>query len=229
MARPDASAARTRQLLDAAVAVFARRGLHQARIEDIAVEAGLSKGLVYRYFADKDALIVALVDDVYGEALAHLRTVVDMDGPVADHLARFTDQLGATVERMAPLLPVTFEFYVAALRRPDVRRILERYHAAYRAAAHALVQRGIERGEFRARSAEHTQSALVARGEGTYPQVGADEPGVGRVRGGPLPVAPQRGRGQPELPADVGDNRLRQRRRDGDNRISSSVQAFNFF
>lgn len=178
MARPDASAERTRQLLDAAVTVFARLGLHQARIEDIAAEAGLSKGLVYRYFANKDALIVALVEDFYGEALAHLRAVGNTDGPSAALLARLTDRLGVTVERMAPLLPVTFEFYAAALRRADVGRILRQYYADYRAITQAVIQRGIDRGEFRAQSAAVAADALIALYEGTIVLWAVDQDGT---------------------------------------------------
>ena len=41
---------RPRQILDAALAVFAERGLAAARLDDIAKRAGLSKGTIYLYF-----------------------------------------------------------------------------------------------------------------------------------------------------------------------------------
>ncbi len=44
------------QILDAALAVFAERGLAAARIDDIARRAGLSKGTIYLYFPNKEAL-----------------------------------------------------------------------------------------------------------------------------------------------------------------------------
>ena len=44
---------RRRQILDAAVRVFARQGFHATRVSDIADEAGVAYGLVYHYFPSK--------------------------------------------------------------------------------------------------------------------------------------------------------------------------------
>jgi len=50
------------QILDAAVVCFAKRGFHQASMHDISAEAGISVGLIYRYFENKDAVISAMAD-----------------------------------------------------------------------------------------------------------------------------------------------------------------------
>jgi AcrR family transcriptional regulator len=54
---------RPTQILDAAVACFAKRGFHQASMHDISAEAGISVGLIYRYFENKDAVISAMADE----------------------------------------------------------------------------------------------------------------------------------------------------------------------
>jgi AcrR family transcriptional regulator len=51
---------RRRQILDAAVRVFAQRGFTQCRVSDIAEEAGVAYGLVYHYFGSKDAVLDTL-------------------------------------------------------------------------------------------------------------------------------------------------------------------------
>lgn len=48
---------RRRQILDAAVRVFARQGFHTCRVSDIADEAGVAYGLVYHYFKSKDQML----------------------------------------------------------------------------------------------------------------------------------------------------------------------------
>src|SRR2546421_1485032 len=53
---------RRTQILEAAVACFAKRGFHQASMHDISAEAGISVGLIYRYFANKEAVISAMAD-----------------------------------------------------------------------------------------------------------------------------------------------------------------------
>jgi TetR/AcrR family fatty acid metabolism transcriptional regulator len=49
-----------RQILDAAVRVFARQGFHTCRVADIADEAQVAYGLVYHYFSSKDEILNTL-------------------------------------------------------------------------------------------------------------------------------------------------------------------------
>jgi TetR/AcrR family transcriptional regulator, fatty acid metabolism regulator protein len=59
-ARAQAAADRRRQILDAAVRVFARQGFHGCRVSDIAEEAGVAYGLVYHYFRSKEEVLDTL-------------------------------------------------------------------------------------------------------------------------------------------------------------------------
>ncbi len=52
---------RERQILDAAIAVFSRRGFHSASMEDIAELAGVSKPMIYAYLGSKDDLFIACI------------------------------------------------------------------------------------------------------------------------------------------------------------------------
>jgi TetR/AcrR family transcriptional regulator, repressor for uid operon len=58
----ESSSDRHTQILDAALVCFAKRGFHQASMHDISAEAGISVGLIYRYFENKDAVISAMAD-----------------------------------------------------------------------------------------------------------------------------------------------------------------------
>jgi AcrR family transcriptional regulator len=53
---------RPTQILEAAMVCFAKRGFHQASMHDISTEAGISVGLIYRYFQNKEAVISAMAD-----------------------------------------------------------------------------------------------------------------------------------------------------------------------
>jgi AcrR family transcriptional regulator len=50
------------ELLQAAEAVFSEKGLQAAKVEDIAARAGVSVGTVYNYFADRQALVAAVME-----------------------------------------------------------------------------------------------------------------------------------------------------------------------
>lgn len=64
MAQPqtDPTQDRRSQILDAALICFGKRGFHQASMHDISAEAGISVGLIYRYFENKEAVISAMAD-----------------------------------------------------------------------------------------------------------------------------------------------------------------------
>src|SRR5438309_4638017 len=67
----DPSLARPAQILDAALVCFAQRGVDQPSMHDISAEAGISVGLIYRYFANKEAVIAAMAD-------SHKREIQDV-------------------------------------------------------------------------------------------------------------------------------------------------------
>lgn len=69
--RPDAPPDRRSQILRAAMACFAKRGFHPTTMQDISSEAGISVGLIYRYFDSKDAVISAM-------AAEHKREIHDL-------------------------------------------------------------------------------------------------------------------------------------------------------
>src|SRR5690348_5928422 len=53
---------RRSQILEAALICFGKRGFHQTSMHDISAEAGISVGLIYRYFENKEAVISAMAD-----------------------------------------------------------------------------------------------------------------------------------------------------------------------
>jgi AcrR family transcriptional regulator len=68
----DAEATRE-EVLKAAISEFAEKGLHGARVEEIAAHTATSKHMIYYYFGSKDGLYAAVLERVY----ADLRTVED--------------------------------------------------------------------------------------------------------------------------------------------------------
>lgn len=75
-ARSDINLDRRGQILSAAMACFAECGFHQTSMHDISEQAGISVGLIYRYFENKDAVISAMADDhkrQIGELVARAR------------------------------------------------------------------------------------------------------------------------------------------------------------
>jgi AcrR family transcriptional regulator len=75
-----------RQILDAAVRVFARTRYHDARVGDIAKDAGVAYGLVYHYFTSKDAVLEAVFREAWGRLLAAINEVEQSKQPAPEQL-----------------------------------------------------------------------------------------------------------------------------------------------
>jgi AcrR family transcriptional regulator len=71
--------ARRDQILSAARRCFLRDGFHATSMQDLFAEAGLSAGAVYRYFASKDEVILAIAEDNMREVLAMINEVATAD------------------------------------------------------------------------------------------------------------------------------------------------------
>jgi TetR/AcrR family transcriptional regulator, fatty acid metabolism regulator protein len=75
MAEAPAAVDRRRQILDAAIRVFARQGFHRCRVSDVADEAGVAYGLVYHYFDSKDQVLNELFSERWSLMLAAIDEV----------------------------------------------------------------------------------------------------------------------------------------------------------
>ena len=84
--RSQAAIDKRRQILDAAVRVFARMGFHQCRVSDIADEAGVAYGLVYHYFDTKEEILDTLFLERWNVMLATIAEVDRRGIPPRDKL-----------------------------------------------------------------------------------------------------------------------------------------------
>jgi AcrR family transcriptional regulator len=142
---------RPQQILDAAIEVFGDHGLAEARLEDIAKRAGVSKGTIYLYFPNKEALFKEMIRQTIIDQLE--RTERDL---VNDHGTSATDQVR-----------LFMRWWWALMRRPDYQRIhrlvvgeLQRFPELVeffwdevivrrQLLLDRLIQRGVDAGEFR--------------------------------------------------------------------------------
>src|ERR1700722_6481158 len=94
-------------ILDAAEAVFAERGFHGARIQDIAERARTAVGTVYNHFEDKDDVLGALLDQRSEEMGAQLR-------PMGDDPTPFPARLRVRVARLLAYVGAHRAFFAIA-------------------------------------------------------------------------------------------------------------------
>jgi AcrR family transcriptional regulator len=134
-----------RQLLEAAVRVFAKKGYHASRVGDIAEEAGVAHGLLYHYFKSKDQVLEAVFHENWSVLQARIASVEETDEPAADQLRH----ISAIVLRTWLHLPDVVRVVIREFgRSPELaERIGELAQPID--VIQRVIARGIERGEFR--------------------------------------------------------------------------------
>jgi AcrR family transcriptional regulator len=95
-----------RKLLDAGVAVFAARGYHAARVDDVVKLAHTSHGTFYLYFSNKEDLFAALAREVGDElqSLAESLPVLDANGDSEAALREWISHFADLYERYGPVI-----------------------------------------------------------------------------------------------------------------------------
>jgi TetR/AcrR family transcriptional regulator, fatty acid metabolism regulator protein len=134
-----------RQLLDAAVRVFARKGFHASRVGDIAEEAGVAHGLLYHYFRSKDQVLEAVFHENWSILLTRIAGVEESGEPAADQIRH----IAAIVLRTWLHLPDVVRVVIREFgRSPELAERIGELTLPIEA-IQRVITRGIERGEFR--------------------------------------------------------------------------------
>jgi AcrR family transcriptional regulator len=136
-----------RQILDAAIRVFARQGFHATRVSDIADEAGVAYGLVYHYFKSKEEVLNELFSERWSLLLAAIEESDRQDGSPREKLGAVAAFIVDSYRHNPELMKVIIVEVTRAANSfgrthlPEIRR-------AYESIA-KIVAEGQEQGAFR--------------------------------------------------------------------------------
>ena len=155
--------ARPGELLDAALDLFVEKGFSATRVDEVAARAGVSKGTLFLYFQNKEDLFKAVVrENIANKFPAWQEEFLSFEGSSSDMLryamTSWWERIGKTrasgitklVMSEAQNFPEIAAFYQEEVIQPGnamLRRILER---------------GVQRGEFRALDLEQAVHLIVA-------------------------------------------------------------------
>jgi AcrR family transcriptional regulator len=150
-------------ILDAAEEIFASRGIHQAKVEEIALRAGVSVGTVYNYFPDRDGVLGALIDARRSDAIERMDELLDevAGRPFREQLEAVLRQKFAYLDEHREFFSILFQAEVACgpiQAKPNPKDTLTAIHKRSK----TLVQRGIESGELKPELADLLPSILLS-------------------------------------------------------------------
>src|SRR5271166_6215581 len=138
-------------ILQAALAEFAQEGLAGARMDAIAVSAGVNKALLYYYFHDKESLYGAVLDRFFIRLTERVMSELDSDAPLGERILRYTCAHFDCVAE-SPHYARLFQGELMSAGRggsPHLTRIAERYIRPIAMRVTELLQQGLASGEFR--------------------------------------------------------------------------------
>jgi AcrR family transcriptional regulator len=123
--------AHTREcLMHSAAKVFAQRGLEHASIDEVAEDAGFTKGAFYANFKNKEELFLAMLDERFAKRIADIEHVVASDGSAVQKARRGGDQFARMLGADPEWERLFFEFSAYAARDEEFREeLVTRYRA----------------------------------------------------------------------------------------------------
>lgn len=153
-------------LVEAAAKVFSRRGYDKASLDEVAEEAGFTKGAVYSNFKGKEDLFLATIDAHFERRLEAVKRVMgeEPDEQGTAHAAGmdFMNQLNADPEYFS----LFFEFWAYAQRNPAVKRKFLPRVQRFRSALAEVFEAKSEDGLELPMPSEHLAGMLIAMAAG---------------------------------------------------------------
>ena len=144
--RSTGSEEKRRQILDAAVRVFARKGFHTCRVGDIAEEAGVAHGLLYHYFTSKDEVLEAVFRENWSVLVERVEAVEESGEAAREQLRH----VAAIVLRTWLHQPDVVRVVVREIARsPELQQRIGELVKPIDA-IRRIIERGQKTGEFRA-------------------------------------------------------------------------------
>jgi AcrR family transcriptional regulator len=154
--------ARPAEILDAALTVFSARGFAAAKLDDVAKEAGVSKGTLYLYFKSKEALFEAMALELMRmPVLAQLETIAKAETATDGlrQLIQFMAKMLADPRRSAlPKLIIAESAGFPELARIWLKSVIQ----PVRQRLVQLIEAGIASGEFRKVDSWATTKLVIA-------------------------------------------------------------------
>jgi AcrR family transcriptional regulator len=110
--------------MQSAAKVFAKRGLQQASIDEVAEDAGFTKGAFYANFKNKEELFLAMLDERFAQRINDIESVLAGDGTASEKALRAGDDFTRMMLADPEWERLFFEFSAYAVRNEEFRQEL---------------------------------------------------------------------------------------------------------
>lgn len=155
------------KLLDAAEKVFVDRGFHAASVDEVAEEAGYSKGAVYSNFENKDELFLAVLERRVDSRALAIENEVPTDRPITEQAEQAGNAFLEVFLQQTQWSLLLMEFQTYAARHPNLRDRFASRNRRMREAMATLIERHLAALGLKApMSSADLAAVLFALGDG---------------------------------------------------------------
>jgi AcrR family transcriptional regulator len=161
---------RRAQLTRAAYKVVGEKGYNEFTIKDIAVEAGLSTGLVHYYFKNKEELLFTLLKEMNANLKYNLNKALTVLEEPQDKLLAFCDEAFDLLNKEKAYYSVIIDFWGQISRNKRIRQANIKLFQSYRDEITAILKEGAAKGVFMAVDVQLTSVIIVSLIQGTIIQ-----------------------------------------------------------
>jgi len=171
-------AARRATILDATLAVMARKGIAGTTVRDIAAEMGTSSGLIHHYVASMDELLAEAFEQVADADLAVTVGEMAAAGSPAERLAMFLASYSRADNDAA--FQMWLDAWAEASRRPVLREVSMRLNIAWQELLASTIRDGVDVGSMVCADPDATAWRIVSLLDGLSLQVVAHGDSIDR-------------------------------------------------
>ena len=163
--------AKKREIIQAAIQMFAQNGIAKTKMIDIAQTAKIGKGTIYEYFHSKD--------DIFGQAFQHfykdMQTILEKaitatDDPIEKLRLLFNISFSEFLESSGDLAKIIMDFWAEGMRNKDEKILgifnLKQIYAEYRFLISNILKEGIQKGVFKEVDTMSLAAILIAAMDG---------------------------------------------------------------
>jgi AcrR family transcriptional regulator len=157
---------RRRQIVEAALDVFAEKGFNAANVSDVAARAGVSQGTIYLYFESKEELLIQALRSFFDDFGQGTAGAVAQCPTAAEKLRALGRAMVDFTAEAEGLFPLFLDYWASSPRRVEAGQLWTSILVEYKDLVVGIIEEGVRNGEFRPVDAEALVWALLAAYDG---------------------------------------------------------------
>ncbi len=152
------------EIIAAAEKVFDEFGYAQATMDNVATQAGLSKGTIYNYFPSKSDLFRAVFAEGFSETESEVQKLACSPLPAKERLGMLLDFWFSRMSDHSRLGRLVLEFWANAARQEregELAQMFQQLYSAHRAMIVSIIDDGVASGEFQVEFPTDVAASLI--------------------------------------------------------------------